>query len=75
MMGQFEQLALGPGVSTGPGQPQEAASDPGQYPRPLGPEAGAAPPSFDMHSCKPNFMRPTVNGVPNSQTLKTRCEP
>ena len=75
MMGQFEELAMGPGVSSGPGQPPEAASDPGQYPRPLGPDAGAPPPPYDLHNCKPNFIRLAVNGMPNSQALKGRCKP
>ena len=73
LVGQLEQLALGPGGPPAPGQPPEMATDPGQYPRPLRPGSGDAPPPFDPHSCKPAFMRMTVNAIPSSQALKARC--
>ena len=72
LAGQFEQLALGPGGPPAPGQPPEMATDPGQYPRPLRPGSGDAPPPFDQHSCPPSFMRMTVNAIPSSQALKAR---
>ncbi len=72
LAGQFEQLALGPGGPAAPGQPPEMATDPGQYPRPLRPGSGDAPPPFDQHSCRPAFMRMTVNAIPSSQALKAR---
>ena len=72
LAGQFEQLALGPGGPPAPGQPPEMATDPGQYPRPLRPGSGDAPPPFDQHSCRPAFMRMTVNAIPSSQALKAR---
>ena len=73
LAGQFEQLALGPGGPPAPGQPPEMATDPSQYPRPLRPGSGDAPPPFDQHSCRPSFMRMTVNAIPSSQALKARC--
>jgi len=75
LAGQFEQLALGPGGPTAPGQPPEQPADPRQYPRPLASGAGDAPPPSEPRSCDPTFMRPTVNAVPSTLALKTRHAP
>ena len=72
LVGPFEQLALGPGGPTAPGQPPETAADPAAYPRPLEPGAGDPPLPPEPRSCDAAFMRPTVNAVPSTPALKAR---
>ncbi len=74
LVGQFEQLALGPGGPTAPGQPPETATDPAAFPRPLGLGAGDPPPPPEPRSCDPAFMRATVNAIPSTPALKARCD-
>ena len=68
-MEQFESLIL----SSGPGGVEVV--DTRTFPRPVGPErevAMAPQPVFDPGNCSPDNMRPTVNGIPNSNALKAR---
>ena len=74
LLGHFEQLALGPGGPTAPGQPPETAADPAAYPRPLGSDAGDPPPPPDPRNCDPAFMRATVVAIPSTPALKARCD-
>ena len=68
----FESLSLG-----GPSGNQQDAVDIGQLPRPAGPlaaQALQAQPPCDPGNCSPDCMRLTVNGIPSSTALRSRCE-
>lgn len=70
-MEQFESLAIGP---MGPGQPE--GINPAQLPRPVGEAAQAAmvpQQHFEPGSCSADNMRMTVNAIPSSTSLRSRC--
>lgn len=72
LLDHFGELTLAPSV---PGQPAEAAMDIGAFPRPAGPlleEAVAAPPPTHEFNCRPEYLRMTVNAIPNTETLRKR---
>lgn len=46
--------------------------DPSTFPRPLDPTCANAPPPYDVRSCSQEFLRPTFNAIPNSETLRKR---
>lgn len=71
----FATLSLGPHGPGMPGQQQDPSAAAAAFPRPAGPgaeELVGPPPPYAAANCKPQYVRPTTQAIPNSQALKAR---